>query len=83
MKEFWVPNPWEIIQDELNARGQSYSDLPSCIQRDVPIDEESAQALEIFFGIEKSIWLHLQTKYNIWKMETLFEGKSPTEIENS
>jgi hypothetical protein len=77
----WVPDPWETIGDELEARGLSYSDLPGEIQRDSRIGEAEAIYLSKFFGLSKEFWLDLQASRDRWKVENIANGKSPLAID--
>jgi hypothetical protein len=78
----WVPSPWELIEDELTARGLVLSDLPRELQRDSPIGQKEATILATFFeNLSAEMWLKCQSQYDRWRIVKRLQGKSPAAIE--
>lgn len=78
----WVPSPWELITDELEARGMGFGDLPLEIQRDCSISKREAEILSSFFGnLSAEMWVKAQTQYDRWRIVKMMQGESPAAIE--
>src|SRR5258708_7823036 len=71
-----VFSPGDIIQDELNARGWTQSDLATIMGRPLQavneiinakkrVTEETANQLEAALGIEAGFWLRTETLYRL------------------
>ena len=69
--------PREFIQDELEARGWTYSDLArrsglsredatAIAEGEISVTPEIAAALEKAFGISAQTWMNLQASYDRW-----------------